>query len=174
MPVNGFGKLWHDHAEVRAGLDCPTAVEIPIQVAAEERFQGGYMFWRADTKTIYVFLGVGVETGNVYEYPDTWQDSDPTPLPGQTPPAGLYAPVRGFGKLWNAESGLRQALGWATEPERALTGAWQPFAGGSMLWTSNRVIYVLYSGGTWQSFPDYYVTPTATPAHTSPTNKPYK
>jgi len=28
---------------------------------------------------------------------------------------------------------------------------------GRMLWTSDRLIYVLYTDGTWQSFPDTFV-----------------
>jgi hypothetical protein len=170
MPVSGFGKLWREHADVRARLGCPTAYEIPIQSAAEEHFQGGYMFWRGDTNTIYVFLGTN-QGGSVYEYQDTWQEDDPTPVPGPSPPSGLYAPVRGFGKIWSAQAGLRQALGWATDQETGVTGAWQPFVSGSALWTSDRVIRLVYDDGTWESYPDTYVTPTPT-GRTPPTNRP--
>jgi hypothetical protein len=170
MPVNGFGKLWWEHSDVRYGLGCPFAAEIAIQIAAEEHFQGGYMFWRGDTNTVYVFVGTGAR-GDVYQYVDTWRDGDPTPVPGETPPSGLYAPVRGFGKIWSSDTGLRQALGWATDRETAITGAWQSFASGSALWTSDRIIRVLYDNSTWESYPDNYVTPTPI-VHGSPTNKP--
>jgi hypothetical protein len=120
--VNGFGKLWREQASVRSKLGCPTAYEIAIQRAAEEHFQGGYMFWRGDTNTIYVFVGTNLG-GSVYEYQDTWLEDDPTPVPGPTPPSGLYAPVRGFGKIWSTQPGLRQALGWATDQETGVTGA---------------------------------------------------
>jgi len=170
MPASGFGKLWREHEDVRSRLGCPTAYEIPIQAAAEEHFQGGYMYWRGDTNTIYVFVGTNF-SGSVYQFEDTWQDDDPTPVPGPTPPPGYYAPVRGFGKVWLANPGLRQALGWATDQESGRTGAWQPFAGGNGLWTSDRVIHVLYDDGTWESYPDNYVTPTPA-AHQPVTNKP--
>src|SRR5207302_8294342 len=125
-----FGKLWRESAGVRSRLGCPTASEIGIQRAAEEHFQGGYMFWRGDTNIIYVFIGTN-NHGDVYQVADTWQDGDPTPPSGPIPPRGLYEPVRGFGKVWASDSGLRQALGWATDQESGITGAWQPFAGGS-------------------------------------------
>jgi hypothetical protein len=170
MPVNGFGKLWLEHSEVRYGLGCPIAGETAIQVAAEEHFEGGYMFWRGDTNIVYVFVGTG-DRGDVYEYVDTWQDGDPTPVAVPTPPPGLYTPVRGFGKIWNADSGLRQALGWATDRETSATGAWQSFASGNALWTGDRVIRVLYDNSTWESYPDTYLTPTPA-VRGSPTNKP--
>ena len=39
-------------------------------------------------------------------------------MPAATPPqAGLYAPWRGFGKLWVEQPALRDTIGWATEPQ---------------------------------------------------------
>jgi hypothetical protein len=34
-----------------------------------------------------------------------------------TPPAGSYAPWRGFGKVWVENPALAEALGWARDPE---------------------------------------------------------
>jgi hypothetical protein len=159
MPVNGFGKLWKENAEVRNGLGCPIAYEIGIQQAAQEHFQGGYMFWRGDTKTIYVFLGD--DSGKWYAFSDTWTDEEPTPEP-LTPPRGYYEPVRGFGKIWRTYPALQQSLGWATDQETAVTAAWQPFTRGSALWTSDRIIRVLFDNNAWLGFPDTFVTPTPT------------
>ena len=78
----------------------------------------------------------------------------------------MYAPVRGFGKIWSENSGLRQSLGWATEPETSVTGAWQPYGQGNMLWISTKTIFVMYDDGNWESFPDTFVAPT--PANNHP------
>lgn len=165
MPVNGFGKVWRENANVRSRVGCPTDSEMAILSAAQQQFQGGYMFWRADTKTIYVFIGAPKDSVGIWrQYKDTWQDGDPTPQPASTPPAGLYAPTRGFGKIWNADDSLQSSLGWATEPESAVTGAWQPFERGYALWTPDRVIRFIYEGGNgegiWERFADTYATPT--------------
>src|SRR5206468_10146222 len=135
-----------------------------IQRAAQEHFQGGYMFWRGDTNVIYVFTGTD-GSGEWHQFVDTWLDDDPTPLPGPVPPSGLFTPVRGFGKVWRENPGLRQALGWATDQEVGITAAWQSFPSADALWTSDHVIRLLYDGGTWASYPDTYVTPTAVPVH---------
>lgn len=166
MPVNGFGKIWSEHPEVRNRVGCPTESETAIQAAAQERFQGGYMFWRQDTKMIYVFLAGGPNdtVGTWLEFPDTWQDGDPEPT--QTPaPQGLYLPVRGFGKIWR-DNNLQLTMGYAVEPEQAITGAWQGYQHGYALWTADKVIRFMFkdSGGNiWERFEDTFVMPTATP-----------
>jgi len=135
------------------------------------------MFWREDTQTILVFLdgttnpatnqpatpGARSASGEWYTFKDTWSETDSTPEPVATPPPGLYAPVRGFGKIWYSYPGLRQSLGWATDQEAGLQAAWQPYQSGSMLWIgSDHIIYVLDDNSTWESFQDTYVAPTPT------------
>jgi hypothetical protein len=178
MPVNGFGKIWNENAEVRRKIGCPEASEFALLEAAHERFEGGYMFWRKDAKKIYVFFGnPNTDTiGTWIEYEDTWQEGEPMPTPqgtpgvrgSTTPPAGKYAPVRGFGKLWNTNEELRNRLGWALETEQAVTGAFQTFAHGYALWTDDRVIRFMYQEpglreNLWERFIDTFVMPTPTP-----------
>ena len=178
MPVNGFGKIWTENAEVRRKIGCPEASEFALIEAAHERFEGGYMFWRKDAKKIYVFFGnPNTDTiGTWIEYEDTWQDGEPMPTPhgtpgvrgSATPPAGKYAPVRGFGKLWNADEELRNRLGWALETEQGITGAFQTFEHGYALWTSNKVIRFMYKEpglreNLWERFIDTFVMPTPLP-----------
>ena len=182
MPVNGFGKVWTENAGVRGKIGCPQESEYAILGAAHERFEGGYMFWRQDIKKIYVFFGnPNTDTvGTWIEYEDTWVDGEPMPtpqaggLPGvrgsATPPAGKYAPVRGFGKLWYSDKDLRDRMGWALEPEQPVSGAFQTFERGYGLWTDNKVIRFMYkepgrSENLWERFPDTFVmpTPSATP-----------
>ncbi len=121
------------------------------------------MLSRSDTHEIYALQ----PDGNWLLYRDSWQKGEALG-DGTPPPPGVLAPIHGFGKLWLEEPELRQSFGWATAPEQSLTGGVQEFTGGEMIDTSDHVIYVLYQDGTWQSFPDPYPTPTATPSTVSP------
>ena len=70
----------------------------------------------------------------------------------------MYAPVRGFGKLWREQlAGPVSALGWATAPERGTTLLIQAFANGLLFQdavtggadSEDGVLWVLYRDGTW-------------------------
>lgn len=163
-PVRGFGHVYRRYTDLPDRLRCQKAPETAVQLA-RQTFEHGLMLWRADTREILV-----VREGDAWSaYQDTWREGEPLAEVGEVPD-GLLAPERGFGKLWRQERGLREALGWATTVEQALPGAVQEFEGGRMLWTGDRVIYVLYPDGTWQSYADSYVEPTVTPS-ASPTGR---
>jgi hypothetical protein len=72
-------------------------------------------------KTILVFYN----DGRFEKYPDTWTESEPDRDPSIVPPAGLYQPIRGFGKLWRTNAAVRDRLGWATAPEQGFHTLWQ-------------------------------------------------
>ncbi|OGO05453.1 MAG: hypothetical protein A2Y73_00440 [Chloroflexi bacterium RBG_13_56_8] len=146
-PILGFGRIWSTYSSVRAKLGCPTAVEASVW-AAEETFQGGYMLWRQDTTFIYALYNSGTWQG----FDDTWTDSEPDFDGTIVAPSGLYQPVRGFGKVWRLQPGVRTTLGWGTTEERGFTGSVQPFSGGLMFWSNVQGIFVLYNDGTWQRY----------------------
>lgn len=150
-PVRGFGKVYRENPNVARALGCALDPE-KGEYLAEQIFQKGYMFWRNDTRQIYVIM----DTGRWAVYPDTWNEGDPSPSLGGAPPAGTMEPVRGFGKVWRERKEVREALGWATAPERGLNGAWEPFSKGAMLWSDRRVIFVLLSDGAWLRFQDTF------------------
>ncbi|HVC33684.1 MAG TPA: zf-HC2 domain-containing protein [Chloroflexota bacterium] len=156
-PVRGFGLVYDGHPDVAARLGCASATEIGSG-ATRETFQHGLMIRRDDVRQIFVIR----DDGTWFVYPDTYQNGEALPDVGAAP-AGLFAPVGGLGKLWREQSGLRQALGWATAPEQGVSGAYQDFAAGRMVWTSDKTIYALYSDGTWKSFPDTFVDATPAP-----------
>lgn len=140
--------------------------EETVVPAAEQHFQGGYMFWRGDTRTIYVFVGDTDTSGAWYEFKDSWVEGEPIPSVGGTPTAGSYVPVRGFGKVWANSEGIRQALGYAVDQETNIDAVWQPFERGYALWTADRVIRFLYDDGRWERYNDTFqsdekVTPAA-------------
>jgi hypothetical protein len=144
-PVRGFGTVWAARAPVGLNIGCPTeAAETPVGIAIEH-FEHGTMVWveRDEGRPmIYVLF----EDGSYEGYEDTWEEGQPASH-GQTPPPGLYEPVRGFGKLWYENTGarIRARLGWATDPEAGGTGARQAFFNGLMVYLPpTRQILVLY------------------------------
>ncbi|MDQ5824093.1 MAG: zf-HC2 domain-containing protein [Chloroflexota bacterium] len=157
-PVRGFGKVWREHSDVRERLGCPTIPEEGVLPAAQQHFQYGYMFWRGDTRTIYVFLRSGPrdQYGTWLEVKDTWVEGEPVPTVEGGAPDGGYIPVRGFGKIWASDPELRRMIGYATEPETSVGAVWQPFEHGMALWTSDRTIRMMYADGIWQHFNDTF------------------
>ena len=152
QPIMGFGKVWNDNPTVKNGLGLGIEEQRTVQ-AAEEKTQGGVLFWRQDTLTIYALRN----DGTWQAYPDTWQAGVHPESWGYAPPAGLYEPIRGFGKLWREQlGGPGGAFGWGTEPERGLSGTVQAFQKGVMLENERKDIYVLFNTGAWVKYPDMY------------------
>lgn len=155
QPVRGFGLVYTGQANVATRLGCASDKEVGFS-ATLQSFEHGVMIQRLDTHQVFVVHA----DGSWSVYPDTFQTGKPLPSVG-SPPANLVAPTGGIGLVWQQQAGVRQALGWATGPDQAVSGAWQGFAGGQMLWTSAGRIYVLYSDKTSANFPDKFVTPTS-------------
>jgi len=119
----------------------------------EQSFQGGWMFWRSDTRVIYV-----IPAKMPYAtYQDTWTDTQPEytcpdSYPRQTPPT----PKRGFGQVWcdPANALVRKLLGNATSDERAFEGQLQEFDSGMILKTDRGVVYILENRlNGWEEVP---------------------
>jgi hypothetical protein len=164
VPLRGFGKVWAEHRNVQHGVGCPQVYppfdkEILVQ-SAYQPFERGAMLWISRTtyvqeRLIYVFFN----DGTFQQFDDTWRDGQPAGG-GENPPAGLYEPMRGFGKVWREGTGakVRERLGWATALEKGGSGAYQQFDRGEMYWSGTiDKIWVLY--GTVNSFP----SPTPVP-----------
>ena len=67
---------------------------------------------------------------------------------GETPPAGLVEPVRGFGKVWRENPAVRQALGWATAPENGEQAQVVRFERGVMVFRASAGrVHLLYPDG---------------------------
>jgi hypothetical protein len=126
-------------AYVTVGIRCPYADYLAPQCpltretiwAAYEPFEHGHMVWRSDRREIWALYD-----GGYYEpYDDTYQEGQPSDIE-EVPPHGLFAPVRGFGKVWATLPWVRARLGWATGPE----------SGYDMLIETLRVGYGRYPG----------------------------
>jgi hypothetical protein len=141
-----FSAIWADR---RDRLGCPTEAEREVALA-EEAFERGRMFWREDSREIYVLH----DDGTWQDFADTWQEGQPQDDPILTAPPGLFQPNRGFGKVWREElGGPASRIGWATEEERGGTGVVQAFDGGTVLWSNRGTAYILYADGHWESEP---------------------
>ena len=154
LPEGGFGKLWRTNERIQAQLGCPLRAE-SAGPAAEQIFETGTMYWWDANQQIYVLAGGS--SGQWSVYADTWSEGEE--LKPLSPPPGLYAPVRGFGKVWRNYPAVSDALGWGLQPEVPLTGVYQRFQHGTMLysWELNdhgRQIYVLFADGSYTTYPD--------------------
>lgn len=145
---SAFGALIAAVPSIASKMGCAQAPETSVQLVRQS-FEHGQMLWRSDTDEIIVLP----RDGGWSVYPDSWAEGETLSDPGN-PPSGLIAPARGFGKLWRVRPDVRASLGWATGNEQQFSGAVQEFAGGRMLWASDRSITVLYTGGSWQGLPD--------------------
>jgi hypothetical protein len=114
-------------AKLRLGapIGCPAGASWAALPASTQQFERGSMIWLSERvafprllgypPTIFSLADPGPSVGM---YSDTWvAGQDPDTAPGDPPRAGLYAPWRGFGKVWTEHPELRDALGWATEPQ---------------------------------------------------------
>jgi hypothetical protein len=129
--------LWSEHL---AQLGCPVASYTAPMV--EQSFEGGWMFWRSDTRHIYA-----LPLAHPYaRFDDDWDESQPIYscpdlFPSQTPPT----PHRGFGLVWCKEPLVRKLLGNATSSERLFETTLQEFEAGLIFETDLGVSYVLES-----------------------------
>lgn len=110
----------------RTELGCAVS-DAGLVWSAWEPFERGGMLWRSDTDFSYAFFGDGQWT----PINERWDDK-PIPSRGD-PPAGLQAPVRGFGYVWSVSDELFNRLGWARDQEKGFCALVQSFERGFIL-----------------------------------------
>lgn len=94
---------------------CPPET-VRVGSGAVQAFEGGWMIWQADTRTILVLTSDGIAR----EFTDTFQEG----MEADTgdAPEGLLAPVRGFARVWLHLGGAEASgLGWALSLEVGTT-----------------------------------------------------
>lgn len=92
-------------------IDTANIIGSTVQIAYQP-FQHGFMIWRADTETIYVFYND--LDGGTYS---AWEKAEYAAWPDNSDsaaPPGLIAPILGFGKVWQHEPNVQRGLGHAT------------------------------------------------------------
>ncbi|MGN6812314.1 MAG: zf-HC2 domain-containing protein [Thermomicrobiales bacterium] len=149
--VGSFGTLYQASPKVRDGLGLPSGT-VATAPGAYLAFERGAMFWRGDTKTIYVLFYE--QPGVWYAFADNWTDGM-DPGGGAGPAAGQFYPKRGFGKVWRENEDVRNRLGYAlAADETAGPLTIQPFDHGLLLARDAGYVYVLYSNGVFERYQD--------------------
>ncbi len=115
---------------------CPFGPARPLSMV-QQNFEHGIMVWfpHQTGGTILVLY----DGGKIGTFTDTWTEGQPESDPTIVPPADLFAPRRGFGKVWREQPGVRDALGWAFFPETPVSSQTQARS----------------TGGDWKAI-DYY------------------
>ncbi len=116
----------------------PTPVKGKIYVA-EQRFEGGRMFWLQPNGQIWA-LSVDENGNNIWSvYDDTFVEGEAEFDANIVAPENRHQPIRGFGKLWRDNLEVRQELGWALESEVGHTTRYEYHHGGRL---SDANVYV--------------------------------
>jgi hypothetical protein len=153
-----LGTAWESWAG--AELSCPQQTqEIPVALQVFER---GFMIWKGGPESqIYVLAaGDGTRPPRWTAYRDTFQEGETALDPLLTPPPGVEQPVRGFGKVWREQPGVRDELGWALAREHGSPGLLQVFEGGRIFLIEDARLFALSDNGSrWQEFPVTGPTP---------------
>lgn len=149
----GFLTLYQGNPDIANQLGCPSGGIQNIS-AAWQSFETGIMVWL--NGEVLVFYTV---SDSYQSLPDTFiQGLDPeTSI--ETPPTGLFTPVRGFLKVWDGNSAVRNALGWATNLEAGTTFTVQTFSNGHMIYIPGRpdmLVLIGSQSGTWLAFQGAY------------------
>jgi len=109
-------------------LGCPITPGTAATNTAYAPFEGGQMLWRGDTDTIYVLT----DDGRWISFPNMWREGDPIFTCGEEDPA--ITPIRGFGRVWCDNPGIRGALDNVTAAEIGdSASAVQDFVNGTIL-----------------------------------------
>lgn len=115
-----------------------------------QNLEYGVMVWvrYSDTdQKIYAIRSYG----GYHTYKDTWTE-DMSERPAVEPPEGLYAPIRGFGKVWTDHPDIRTQMGWAIEErERSQTATVQTFDNGVLIWMHESDIVYALGPDEWYS-----------------------
>jgi len=146
-----------DSVAFKFQLGCPLAIQTDMPLA-QQPFERGVMVWVAGTDlarqspAIYVVRTTPQPLAYT-RYPDTAAEGGPVPPP-ESPPPGLYEPIRGFGKVWREQPGVRESLGWAVAPERGDSGVFIPYSsGGAIVWfQSDDFVYFFAPNGQVTAF----------------------
>ena len=127
-------------------LGCPINPGAAAINTAYAPFEGGQMLWRGDTDLIYVLTNDGRWTS----FPNVWREGDPTFTCGEEDPA--ITPIRGFGRVWCDNPGIRGALGNVTAAEIGdSASAVQDFVNGTILAAPFGALFVFVGeDGVWR------------------------
>jgi hypothetical protein len=151
-----FAGLWQTY---RSELGCPLYATPQGIQDAEQAFDNGHMFWRADNDRAYVVYEQGAKNGTFQSFAGMWVEGDPEYSCAASPPPGKVQPKRGFGAVWCTLGGASAPIGWGLGEERGFgPGNGDPlvqdFERGSIFrdsdGTNQGKAYVLFNDGSFK------------------------
>lgn len=157
-PPGRFEQAFQSSPALVGQIGCPVGAPPTTRdvQSAVQPFERGTMIWLNESGgQIYVLT----QDGRYQRVADTFDPASDPESGGESPPSGLVAPVRGFGKVWRNTPGVRDSLGWATQGETGTTATVQEFTQGRMVYLPVRGdVLVINPGsspaqGSWQSLP---------------------
>ncbi len=150
-PVDAvFGTSWTTNSAAVSDLGC-AGEPVHSYVGTEQIFEHGVMMW-IPTNEIWALVPSGGIDGRY------WYVEQAPPDQGWTvpPPSGLRMPEQGFGAVWKAVDGVRQALGFARTEEQSASLALQRFEKGALLRDATAgQTFILIGGDTGSTYGSY-------------------
>lgn len=148
QPTGGFASLW---SRYQADLGCPLYASPRLINDAEQVFQNGHMFWRADVDVFYVVYDAGGAAQGGWAFYGGKYNENGLAACSDAAPSGLVKPIRGFGNVWCGLGGAGANIGWGLDREWGLRAVVQDFRSGVIFQDSdgqNRgFAYVLFDSG---------------------------
>lgn len=154
---SGVVEGWLEQSAIKPSSIAPTPnppnTSVITTAAAFQVFQNGYMLWTAHDERIYVFYQKTNGTYDLYVV-DAYRSLPDNPVADPVP-AGLVKPIRGFSRVWGNFPAVRQAIGWALQPEQGYTATVTTTAG-TPVYYGPRLQFTLPDGRTIQTFRSYW------------------
>ena len=122
-----FGVVWSTNETARAALGCAGEPAAPY-VGTVQFFERGVMYW-VPTGEIWTIVPGGAAGGQFWYVPL----APPMQIWEVPAPEGLRMPQLGFGAVWKAVDGVRQAVGFARTDETSASLTVQRFEGGALI-----------------------------------------
>jgi negative regulator of sigma E activity len=144
-----FGEIYWGRDEIREQLGSATQNSRTF-TASEQEFQRGLMFRQHNQNRYSIF--VFANGGPLTTYNNTY-DPDEDDFVATQQDDGFYVPGGYFGKVWNEQSAVADAIGFAiTENPVEVDGAAvQQFTNGMLIYSRGNV-YVIYHDNSWDVF----------------------
>lgn len=143
-----FANVYWRNEAVRIGLGDPADVEQQISVE-ELDFQNGKMLHNLATGEIFL-----MRTEGTWEFVLNTSEGE-WPEFVEVDESGLYEPGGVFGYVWQSDPYVAETLGLAVSGEiNAYDTVTQEFETGSMYYSIDGFIYVLYENTFWELYPD--------------------
>lgn len=152
-PTGGFLTLYQGNPDIANQLGCASG-SVQTVPAAWQDFQTGIMIWLNGEMLVFY-----TSSDSYQSLPDTFVEGTDPETSIEVAPQGLYTPIRGFLKIWNGNSLVRNGLGWASGIENGTTARVQTFGNGRMISVAGRSdILILIGGqsGSWLAFQGTY------------------